>query len=301
MNSGLARLIIVGLGVLVILGMIVNEWRRSLGVWEAARFNLVYVDEGGERISVASFDPVEQKVLILEYPKNLSIASRSVGEYKIENLYKLGTYKQQGGEFARRKVQGFMRMPITGYLVASTRNGQIKATLSKALLNGFFHSKESNLSRFDQYVLWQQLKRYNTSEVGEDELLRAGIIVTREGSEGYGYMAERLAQYVGKQFFDWGVGIEGATVAVVNESGIDGMGSDMAGFLTNMGLDVVVVRSGKELREHTSIVVADQKMQARTLRLIDRAFGFETATEGKTDEYRADIVVWVGKDATDLF
>ncbi len=97
------------------------------------------------------------------------------------------------------------------------------------------------------------------------------------------------------------MGIEGATVAVINESGIDGMGSDMAGFLTNMGLDVVVVRSGKENRDTTKIAANNIKEKLSSLRLIDRAFGFGEATQEDTQEYRADIVFWVGKDATDLF
>lgn len=301
MNLRLPRLILYLMGILIVVGMIALEWKKSIGVWEVARFNLLYVDDSGARVSVISFDPVEQKVLMLEYPGALSINSRSVGEYKISNLYTLGKYKQQGGEFARRKVQGFMRMPITGYLVDQTQTGSVAKGLSKALLKGLWQPSETNLSRIDQYVLWQQLRRYNAQEVGEDELVRAGIIVKHQNSEGYGYMAERLSQYVGKAFFDWGVGIEGATVAVVNESGIDGLGSDMAGFLTNMGLDVVVVRSGSGERENTKVVAADIKVHAQSLRLIDRAFGFSEPEQSNTDEYRSDIVVWVGKDARELF
>lgn len=302
MNSSLARLILVVLGVLVGLGMVVNEWQRSLKVWDGARFNLVYVDQDGKRVSVVSFDPVEQKTMILEYPEQLSISSRSVGEYKIGNLYTLGQYKQQGGEFARRKVQGFMRMPIMGYLVESSQHGSVRSSLSRALIRGIWHSEESNLSRIDSLVLWRQLGRYNLSLIEEDELVRAGIIVRRENETGsYGYMPERLSQYVGKQFFDWGVGIEGASVAVINESGIDGMGSDMAGFLTSMGLDVVVVRSGAQTRDRSRVVVKEDAKFDRSLNLIGRAFGFGEPEIGKTEEYRADIVLWVGKDAADLF
>lgn len=301
MNLRLPSIVLYALGILIVVGALVGEWRKSLGVWEAARFNLVYVDNEGKRVSVVSFDPVEQKVLLLEYPESLSIDSRSVGTYKIGSLYPLGTYKQQGGEFARRKVQGFMRMPITGYLVGSNQSGNVVKSLSRTLIEGLWRKNETNLSRFDKYILWQQLKKYNASEVGEDELIRAGIIVKKSDGDGYGYMPERLAEYVGKQFFDWGVGIEGATVAVINESTIDGLGSDMAGFLTNMGLDVVVVRSGESMRKVTKIVVAEPKKHERSLRLIDRAFGFDSAEQGATDEYRADIVVWVGSDAQDLF
>lgn len=301
MNLRLPRIILYLMGFLIILGMVAVEWKKSLGVWESARFNLLYVDNNGTRVSVVSFDPVEQKVLMLEYPGTLSINTRSVGEYKISNLYTLGKYKQQGGEFARRKVQGFMRMPITGYLVDQSHNESVARGLSRGLLKGMWRRSETNLSRIDQYILWQQLRRYNASEVGEDELLRAGIIVKQSTGEGYGYMAERLSQYVGKQFFDWGVGIEGATVAVINESGIDGLGNDMAGFLTNMGLDVVVVRSGGSERSSTKIEAANLEKHAQSLRLIDRAFGFGRPNSGKTDEYRADIVVWVGSDAKELF
>lgn len=273
-----------------------REYQQSFKVWDSARFNWVWVNEETSAVSFASYDPVEQKTLVINYPSNLIINSRSVGEYRVGTLYKLGGYEGKGGEFARRKVQGFMRTPITGYTVGgpSLRSGLLQAILKAR--------RESNLSRLDAWYLWLVLGKQSMTSVGEDELIRSGVITKNEEEDNYDYSAERLAQFLGERLFDWKVGKEGATVAVVNMSGIDGMAADMARFLTNMGLDVVAVRSGSEVSDKTKILT-DPEMQKRiALASLTKVFDFgEAVRDPKTREYRADIVIEVGTDALSLF
>ncbi len=159
---------------------------------------------------------------------------------------------------------------------------------------------EDNLTLFDTYRLAEYMRSYSHRLVGQEDLVRAGVIVASEKDK-LEYAPLALSSYVGKSFFDWGVGKEGVTVSIINESGESGLGSDMAQFLDNMGLDVITVRSGSQVSDTTRMIVADPKSATLTLTLMERVFRFKLYEVGDTAEYRAGIVMWVGKDALELF
>lgn len=300
MNLRWAKIMIYGILIMVVIGVFIKELKASI-VSPETRFNLVYIDEGGKRVSVVTIDPVEEKVMIITYPEKLAITSRSVGEYEIGSLYKLGSYKSQGGEFARRKVQGFMRLPIVGYLVNLDGSGSVEGSLKNSMLEALWSNRlENNLTIIDAYRLSQAIRSYSGRNVGEDELVRAGVIV-RNKDEKLSYSPLALSSYVGKSFFDWGVGREGVTVSIINESGESGLGSDMAEFLDNMGLDVITVKSGSVISDTTKTIVNDPQASRATLTFMNRVFNFKPYVVGDTAEYRAGIVMWVGKDALELF
>ncbi|TXH06924.1 MAG: LytR family transcriptional regulator [Candidatus Moraniibacteriota bacterium] len=300
MNLRWAKIMVYSILIMVVIGVFIKELKASI-VSPETRFNLVYIDEGGKRVSVVTIDPVEEKVMIITYPEKLAITSRSVGEYEIGSLYKLGSYKSRGGEFARRKVQGFMRLPIVGYLVNLDGSDNTLDSLKKSMMKAIWsHKLENNLTTIDAYRLTQAIGSYSTKNVAEEELIRAGLIV-RDEDEKLSYNAPALSNYVGKSFFDWGVGREGVTVSIINESGESGLGSDMAEFLDNMGLDVITVKSGSVISDTTRTVVKDPDASRATLTFMSRVFNFKPYELGDTAEYRAGIVMWVGKDALELF
>lgn len=279
--------------------MIVREYQRSL-VRPEARFNLVYVSAEEKQVSVVSFDPVEQKVLAIVYPTDLEISSRSVGSYSISQLYTLGSYRDKGGEFVRRKVQGFMRLPIRGYLISTEPWGEEGPLpkLSRDLRRTCYGRGESNLSKIDCLRLVSWLGSSSERTVREEELVRSGIIVIKDGKKTY--VAERLFEYVGQLFFDWRVGREGARVAVINESGESGLGTDLAMFLEHVGLDVVSVRGGESQEEKSRLVIMEPDKFELTLKILTEVFDMKIES-GDTAQHRADMVFFVGTDTLELF
>lgn len=292
---------------MILAGMGVGEWRSSQVVGHSRyRFNLaVIVPESG--ISFVSIDPAEKAILSLSFPTSLAIRSRSVGEYSISSLYKLGSYggdadakakASEGGEFVRQKIQGFMRVPVPGYLVREGRELKAKSSLRVALLGAMFGQTKTSLSRFDAMLLYLRGSRYSWREVEEDELIRSGVI------EENIYHPERLQEYVGTRLFDWGLGSSAITVAVVNASGENGLGSDMADFLSNLGLDVVMVRSAEdEEKEVESEWQVESASEAQELRYVfESLFGLgEARIEKIPSEYRSRVLIKVGSDAKELF
>lgn len=290
---------VISLIVLLIFGgMLWRDYQSSLIVGHDYRFSLVMANKDGE-VSFVSFDPTEKRIFSLPFPKTLAIKSRSVGEYTVGSLYKIGEYSNDGGSMVRRKVQGFMRVPIPGYLVVdgeSMGENALKWGLAQSLWGG---GSRSNLSKLDTLKLLYQAGVYTWKEASEDELVRAGVLESR--GVNYYYRADRLQQYVGTRLFDWGIGAEGVTIAVVNESGIDGMGSDMADFINNMGFDVISVKTGTEVIEHNSLVVKDPKRYTEVAGIFLRLLGIAKVEQGEVEAYRSEIVVKVGKDAVELF
>ena len=283
---------------LILLGLGVREWQTNRVVGHSDyRFNLAVIvpDKG---VSFVSIDPAEKSILALPFPTDLAINSRGSGEYSISSLYKLGSYTGEGGRFARQKIQGFMRVPVPGYVLTKASKASLKTQLRGALLASMVDNAETNLSRFDAWLLLGRISRYRWREIGQDELVRAGVIEEKT------YHPERLQEYVGSRLFDWGIGESQVTVAIVNASGENGLGSDMADFLTNLGLDVVMLRSVNtgELLEHSEWQTESSEQAEELSYIFVDLFGLgEAKTEQVGEEYRSSVLLKVGKDAKELF
>lgn len=283
---------------LVLVGWGVQDYRRSQVFGTENRYSLVIAGEG-INVTFVSFDPTERRVFALEFPAELSIRSRSVGEYQLSTLYKLGSYSGNGGEFVRRKVQGFMRVPVQGYLIVKYSKLKVQRSLVDGLTTLAKRNDNTNLSWLDSATLWYRGNAYTWKEATEDELVRAGVITTEEGK--LEYHADRLQQYVGERLFDWSIGSTGVTVAVINESGVDGLGTDVADFLTNLGFDVVAVRTGQKPVQNTTMKVEQSQADGVASTALEALLGLPEPEIGELSEYRADIVVLVGEDAKELF
>lgn len=293
---------LIGLGVLLLIfvGLIITEWKNSqLPGHTKYRFNLAIIvpDKG---VTFVSYDPSEKSILALPFPTGMTINSRSSGEYSISSLYKLGEYQGKGGMFARQKIQGFMRVPIPGYIVTTSKQQKIKSLIRISLLKIMFSPRktDTSLSRLDATKLLLSTNSYRYREVGESELIRTGIV------EKNTYHPERLQDYIGTRLFDWGIGNSNTTVAIVNGSGENGLGSDLADFLTNLGLDVVMVRSSpSDQTEDKTVWQVNKSANVKELSYIfQNLFGFsDPKVEDVSQEYRSVVLIKVGKDAKGLF
>lgn len=291
-------MIVMGVIALILAGLGYKEIKNSQVLGNSQyRFNMAMIGESSG-ITFVSFDPSEKSVLSLTFPSDLAIKSRTSGEYSISSLYKLGSYNGKGGMFARQKVQGFMRVPIPGYIVTSSKKTMSKTSFRLALLKTVFGRVDTSLSRLDAATLFMRSGRYNWRSVEEKELVRAGVIADNT------YHPERMQEYVGSRLFDWNIGSGSTTVAVINASGENGLGSDIADFLTNLGLDVVMVRSVStdSQVEKSEWQVGDEKIARELGYIFKNLFSFnEPKIEKVPEEYRSMVLIRIGQDAKELF
>ena len=292
------KVIALGIVVLIVSGLGIKEIKKSQVLGNSLyRFNMVMIGSSSG-ITFLSFDPAEKSILSLTFPNDLAIKSRTSGEYSISSLYKLGSYSGKGGMFARQKVQGFMRVPIPGYTVTNNKKVMSKNFFRLAMIKIILGKTDTSLSRFDAVTLLMRSGRYSWRNVEEKELVRAGVIADNT------YHPERMQEYVGSRLFDWNIGSGSVTVAVINASGENGLGSDIADFLTNLGLDVVMVRSvnSDSVIEKSEWQVGNKEIALQLGYVFEHLFGFNQARlENVPEEYRATVLIRIGGDAKELF
>lgn len=293
-----------GLGVIIGVGLALwYDYQQAIVVGSPYRHNLVYGSEQTETTFV-SLDPVERQILAINYPKELEIKSRSVGSYKIGSLYKLGEWEGEGegveeGVFVKRKIQGFMRVPIAGYIERKKQSDKVRQTFPVDVIAGLM--RNSQYGFLDTIAIYWKAITYDWREVEEDELVRAGAIINENSK--LNVNQEMLQKFLASRVFDWKVGELSATVVVINESGSNGLASDVAEYLTNMGFDVVSVRSGEGDRDLTELVVQDEvgKNMEETLQLMENLFGWSRVSIEPRGESRSMLTVLLGRDAEKLF
>lgn len=297
------RLGLVGLVVLIGAGLLAKEARKSLVINQTEnRFNLLLIKGETGGVDFISLDPVERRITSLTFNREAKISARQSGEYDVSSLYKLGDYQGGGGQFARRKVQGYLRVPIPGYLWGRREEGDGRQILRSAIGQNLWGKAHTNLSKLDLLLLWYRARSYRFDVIEDDELARVGAIVTAEGK--VAYVTDRLREYVATRFVDWSVGESQLSVAIVNASGEDGLGRDTADFLENLGIEVVMVRSSP-----SDTVMDQSKWQAKMSTnqeqvkyVFTTLLGLgESSASDVPDEYRADVLLTVGADAKELF
>ena len=298
MKNKYLKLVVFGVVVAALFIFGVREISNSQILGQNYRYSMVLAGSEGE-VEFVSYDPEQKQVIVIPWPKELSITSRSVGSYLVGDLYKLGSYDNKPGEFVRQKVQGYMKTPIMSYVQVKGELGSLQSALVGLIVRG---ARVSEISRLDSLILLSRSMSYDKRIVEKKELARAGVIL--ESEEQYQYQEGRLQQFLGKRIFDWGVVEEELSVAVVNNSQLTGLATDVASFFGNAGLDVVAVRSGAGEEEETRIMISSElgeKQRERVAKMLITWFGFQEVEEGNTSEFRSDIVVKLGRDAEELF
>jgi hypothetical protein len=96
-------------------------------------------------------------------------------------------------------------------------------------------------------------------------------------------------------FFDRSIIEEGASVNIRNSSGVVGLGSRLSLYIENLGASVVVVETGEETTQESSIVAVNRKsrMEKRIGSLISLKSG------GEDEEFSGDVLFILGKQAAD--
>lgn len=280
----------------VLFVVFIQQANKSIVYGEITRVNLLALSGDGG-VKVVSVDPVDRVFTVIDIPQELEIKSRSVGSYKVGNLYKLGEYEGDVGEFAKRKMQGFLRIPVKGFYLYRSEN--LRGEFLLLVKDSFGNSGVSNLSFLDRVILLIKSLIYRVDTVSSDELYREGVLVSENG--GLNYSDSKLYNYVQRKFVDWKVGEEGVSSTVINSSGEEGLGNDVSRFLTNIGMNVVNVREGNKQGESKILVSDKEILETHTFELISEFLGIFQVEVTNTDEYRADIVLIVGSDLKSIF
>lgn len=228
-------------------------------VWNG-KDRLSLITLSGDRIELISLIPPQKKQLIWQVPSDLVVEVPSgYGQYQLKKVYQLGELDKKGGELLLKTTSNLFGLKVTAYRVEG----------------------KTNLSWWDRVrINWlNQTKSYQTSRLD------------LSGQMG------RIDQLVNENLFDETIAREAVPIAVLNATGVAGEANLVARLITNLGGQVVTIGNSEIDQEESEIwlVSADLKSSV-TLAFLKSILGsVSIKIEPKAVEYRADIVVIVGK------
>jgi hypothetical protein len=274
-----------GVGFLLALFCLVGVswlWRKAaLSVWDG-RSVISLVRQNEKQIVLSSYQPDGQRWIDFVIPGNVLLeVPFGYGEYQLKNVYSLGKLENRGGELLRRTVQEMMAVPVDGWTV------EIK------------EAKETNLSWWDRLRLWV-VERWLARKTVKYQLKSVGALRQEklsDGSQVYRIEERFLDEMVNEEFFNRQISNEELAVAVVNASEVSGLAKIAARLAANLGSKVVWLGNSEVESDSSLILVAKADLKtSATVRRLKQAFKIAALQVGDVSEYRADVVIRLGKD-----
>ena len=228
-------------------------------VWNGKdRLSLIALS--GDRIELINLIPSQKKQLIWEVPSDLVVEVPSgYGPYQLKKVFTLGELDKKGGELLLKTTSNLFGLKVSAYRVEG----------------------KTNLSWWDSLrINWlNRTKAYQTSRLD------------LSGQMG------RIDQIVNESLFDQVIAREAVPVAVLNATGVAGEANQVARLITNLGGQVVTIGNSEAGQDESEIwIVSDDLKSSVTLAFLESITGTKNVkVEPKAIQYRADIVVIVGK------
>jgi len=256
-------------------------WKKAkLSVWDGkSTFSVVFLEK--DEAMIISYQPEEKRWLELKLPLNTLVkVPFGYGEYQLKNVYDLGELDRKGGELLRRTMQETMGLWIQGWVIKE-------------------EDRDTNLSWLDQWRLWL-VKKWRTDKKIEYELEFESAFIKEklnDNTDVFKIEQGRLDELINQEFFDSEIIGERLTIAIVNNTEVDDVARIAGRLASNLGGEVVWLGNGEEDLENSKIIIANEDFKKSAISyVLSRALGISEIAVGEVIDYRADIVVMLGRD-----
>ncbi|HKY74375.1 MAG TPA: LytR C-terminal domain-containing protein [Patescibacteria group bacterium] len=262
-------------------------------------------------LTVVTVRGKEKSVVILAIPDSMMIETLyNYGPYKASSLVGLSKLEKQPYTFLTRTLSFQLGIDVRDVIVVNAVVLGSPQSLRSLLVQTLFLRTESSLSYIDRYRLWAFLGTLRKDQVSTVDLLSSNVLKKSDSSiSGEVVFHPDIVKFdtlVSQVFANTELQKEGTTVAVVNTTSESRLATRVARALGNMGVDVVNIAQQPSALDESKLYVRDK--QARHSLVEDTvATLFQLSekhieiSQQKTLEYRADVVVLLGKDAAYLF
>jgi hypothetical protein len=203
----------------------------------------IVVSGGDESVSLVVLDPVNLSILRIEIPSKVRIeASRQMGEWYMESVWRLGESEEFGGEFLSESVQRTFRVPVDRWI-----KGEV---FERRLFDFGVLVEEGNLGVRERIVLC--LFNLRVSEGSREKMKLGDFGVLEEtvvgGEEAFVFGGARSPD-IARIFGIPSVLKEGAYVGVVDSTGGGLAREYVLDLVENMGAKVVSFENGERKSE----------------------------------------------------
>jgi len=274
-----------------------EENKKTQSLNTSFRTNYLLLSYEANRLvdaAVASLEPLDKKVslLLFDLPnnKNIRLSTNKVfREGGIEGLdqhvsVSLGIILDRYVAFENDAVR------FTSPNIQDTHE-QFKSTSVFLRAFSIRRNLDDNLkTNFSTAELFSLFWKIRSSELDEKNIILVTDINVKDLAD------EKLSELVNNFFFDRDILEEAATVSIRNSSGVVGVGSALASILANLGAVVVEVDTGEDISEESLLIIRNKKPKIEER--ISNLLKFDKKG-GNEDDFAGDILINLGKNATD--
>lgn len=291
----MATSLFLSLGILSFFFLRTASWQRTTPVSMA-----VLTSDQGQILKdthIVRIDPSSKELSLLSIPSTLSVHTAQSGNYSLAALYGLYALDHETPEQFLKAFVRNVRIDTPFLVIREGRRAPTVGTLRGFLLSLVFDTKGTYVLPFaDRVAVFWYALFGNARSV--DIPFPQSVVASEFGLDDSAYDT-----FVQKNFQNTGVKKEGLSVAVVNASSITRLASTMGRLFSIFGCNILSISDTPNTQDEGVIVVADGKyMNSETVRMLSRYIGDNVKVIPETTaEYRADIVVFLGKtEATEF-
>ena len=225
--------------------------------------------------------PSTKRIVRFLVPLNTMVqAPFGFGEYQLGYIYKLGKLEDEGGRLLMRTVENNFAVSISGFKAL----GNSKLTWWDSLRVGGFGAVGSSSKTLIDLLSLQTFD--NSSLADGTSVFRIKTI----------YMDE----LINHELFDEKLLHEEFEIGVINSSEGAGVASNVSRIIRNIGGDVTLV-SNSDSSEVSRIQVKNSDiLKSYTVEVLSRTFDVSRVEVVENSQFRADVVVIIGKDYLSL-
>lgn len=300
----------------LVFGMAILHQRSSWDGKQQRGFLVVFGNEKDvpRALSLVVIHGAESTATVLNLPTTLELETlRGYGLYKSSSLYGLAALEKLPLSFVTQTVTLQFGIDISDIIwVHNTNTSLTGSKFAGVFLSGMLLRDRSTFGMADRYRLWRFFSSLRKDQFSSIDLSSSSVLkpVEKGGGSGGEQLLQldpvRLDPLIFELFSNDAVRKENTAVAIVNTTGELRLGTRIARALSNMGVDVISVTStGDSLAETQLVTASGVDEESNTAELVQRVLLLKKEQTKKNPEkaleYRADLVLFLGKDIAELY
>lgn len=244
-------------------------------------------------------DEQKKQVTLISVPDDLEYTSTILGTYPVSSIYAARTLSSMSDTDFIRDLSFFFRMPVSGY-VQSTGPVNGKLGLLRGLSTFCLNPAQRSLSFSTciHFVLygWHPSTTLTIADLSENVFSPVNSSSMRPVDRtAYTQWRKRNLSYELS-------GASKISIAVINVSGKTGAAGRVSSLFDDFGLYTLLVTDSANKQDSGIIFVHTGQKDAEVVRFIADLLHLSVEeNDEKTDEYRSDIVVFIGEKEAKAF
>jgi len=265
-----------------------------------------------DKIRVFSYQPQTEVLNILTIDNKIHLpVARGFGDYPISSISFLGEQEGiGGGELLKLSLQGFLAVPVDGYIVQKQKaeeNSQDQSLEEANLLPLFYcllkNRCQTNFTAKDLVVIGLNFSRLKVSQIKTFDFKQTGVVraeVLPDQSKILKPDQAKIDQLSVKFFADSQVLEEGVTVSLYNSTSKSGLAQEVGRLVRNLGAEVINTGNvGEEISQSVIYYKNEKIKESYTLARLVEVFALRKIEEDQEQDVEIKFVL--GEDIKSFF